>query len=94
LKITFDDLKFQHYCYTQISYVLYMVLVFAFLCENVGFEFLFSLQMSDYLVSTWCINLDIFMLCFICVIMVIIVNVNIGMHDMFVLCFLFLILCK
>ncbi len=32
----------------QISYVLYMVLVFAFLCENVRFEFLFSLQMSDY----------------------------------------------
>jgi hypothetical protein len=47
-KITFDDLKFQHYCYMQISYVLYMVLVFAFLCENVGFEFLFSLQMNDY----------------------------------------------
>jgi hypothetical protein len=32
----------------QISYVLCMTFIFAFLCENVGFELLFSLQMSDY----------------------------------------------
>jgi hypothetical protein len=92
-KITLDDLKFQHYCYVNFICFVHGVsfCIFVWKC---WIWYCFLCKWVIILVLTWCTNPKKFMLCFICVMMVIVVNVNIGMHDMFVLHFLFLILCK
>jgi hypothetical protein len=56
---------------------------FAFLlCGNVGFGFVFLLQVEEpFLVWTWYIIQGIFMLCFVCVVTTIVIGVDIGAHN-------------
>jgi len=65
-----------------------------FCVKMLDLNYCFLCKWVIILVLTWCINPNIFMLWFMCVMMVIVVNVNKGMHYMFVLHFLFFNLCK